>query len=55
MNEVDAETKRVAAENVAQVVACLVLILISQIGEKRDGCGELVIAKRFEPGDGERR
>ena len=41
--------------NVAQVVAKLVFVLIAQVGEKSDGSGELVVAKSFEAGDGQRR
>src|SRR5271169_1553093 len=55
MNKVDSELKRVAARNVAQVMADLVFVLIAQVGEKSDGSGELVVAKSFEAGDGQRR
>src|SRR5208282_673096 len=55
MNKVDSELKRVAARNVAQVIADLVFVLIAQVGEKSDGSGELVVAERFEAGDGQRR
>ena len=55
MNEVNSEFKSVTARNVAQVVAELVFLLIAQVGEKSDGRGELVVAERFEAGDGQRR
>jgi hypothetical protein len=55
VNKVDSKLESVAARNVAQVVAQLVLLLIAQVGKKSDGSGELVVAESFEAGDGQRR
>src|SRR5277367_6570010 len=53
MNKVDSEPERMAAHNVAEVVTYLVFILIAQVGEKRDGSGELVVAEGFKSRDGQ--
>src|SRR5208283_315422 len=55
VNEVDSELEPMAARNVTQVVAELVLLLIAQVGEKRNRSSELVLAKSFETGDGQGR
>ena len=52
MNEVDAEFKSVVAGGVAYVVAQLIFLLITQVGEKRDRRGELIIAECFESRNG---
>src|SRR5579863_9995233 len=52
MDEVHAETRRVASGAVCDVVANLIFFLIAQDGKRRDGRNELVVAESFETGDG---
>ena len=54
MNKVDSEPERVGTHNVAQVVAELVFLLIAQVGKKSNRSSELVVAKGFKTGDGQR-
>src|ERR1019366_7153073 len=54
VNKVDSEFEGVASRNVAQVVPNLVFVLITQRRKQSDGSGELVVAKSFEAGNGQR-
>jgi len=51
VNEVDAELKCMVADNVAQVVAELVFLLIAQSG-KSNGVANWLSPKVFEAGNG---
>src|ERR1700722_2288392 len=48
VNKINSEFQRVASRDVAEIVAHLVFILIAQVGEKRNGSVELIVAKSFE-------
>ena len=52
MDEVHAETRRVAAGDVGHVVAELVFFLIAQDGKGGDGRDKLVVAEGLESGNG---
>ena len=48
----DPETRRVPAGRVTHVVPKLVFFLVAQHRESSDGRDELIVAERFEAGDG---
>jgi hypothetical protein len=55
VNEIDSETRGVVADGVADVVAKLIFFLVARDGERGDRGNELIVAERFEPGDGASR
>src|SRR5208283_3844415 len=52
VNEIDSELERMVMHDVAEIVAELILVLIAQVGEKRDGSSKLIVAEGLEAGDG---
>jgi hypothetical protein len=52
VNEVNAEARRVFAGRMTDRISELILLLIPQDRKRRDGRDELIVAKRFETGNG---
>src|SRR5260370_11774959 len=52
MNGIDAEPERMRASHVTYVVANLIFFLVAPDGECSDWSDELIVAERFEAGDG---
>ena len=51
VDEIDAESRGVAAGGVRDVVAELIFFLVAQHGKRGDGRDELIVAESFEAGN----
>src|SRR5260370_11419472 len=52
INEIDGAPERVRASHVTYVLAKLIFFLVAQDRKCSDGSDELIVAERFEAGDG---